>query len=72
MPVPRQISQSQQSNQQKFYVTSKPTPSTTTNIVKIQQSNPSKIYIQSAPKPVFVTTSSSQEDHELDDLSHLE
>ena len=67
--IQRQVSQTQQSNQQKFYVTKSAAPSS--NIVKVQQTNP-KIYIQSAPKSVYVTTSSVQEEHELDDLSHLE
>ncbi|XP_070505259.1 transcription initiation factor TFIID subunit 6-like [Chironomus tepperi] len=72
-PIQRQMSQTQQ-GQQKFYVTKASSPSTTSgNIVKIQQSNNPKIYIQSTPKTVsYVNTSNqSQQEHELDDLSHL-
>lgn len=70
MPVQRQISQpSQQSTQQKFYV-AKSTPTSSSNNVKVQQSIPQRIYV--APKTVYVSTSNVQEEHELDDLSHLE
>jgi hypothetical protein len=52
-------------------VTKANSPVTTGNIVKIQQSGSQKIFIQTAPKVTQYVTTTSQE-HELDDLSHLE
>jgi hypothetical protein len=71
-PIQRQISTQPQSSQQKFFITKASSPAS--SLVKIQHSNNPKIFIQSTPKSVYSVSSgsSSQETHELDDLSHLE
>lgn len=66
-PIQRQVSQTSQpqQTQQKFYV--KTAPSAPGNVVKIQQTQ--KIFVQSSsPNITYVTNQNRQ----LDDLSHLE